>query len=128
MNLAKITIYSPNYSDMLFRCFLTKMFWILCRFKNWGLPWPLGVLLTLLLVAVLVFLYCKNCASRLKKRLLKARWGLNSLICIKFIIFLLKKTLKTCLNNEVKKCEVNLSPFRDYNVEMGDFIKILLPS
>ena len=37
MNLAKITIYSPNYSDMLFRCFLTKIWWIFCGLKNWGL-------------------------------------------------------------------------------------------
>ena len=45
-----LRIFSPHYSDMLFRCFLTKMLWILCRLKNWGLPWPLWVLFTLLLV------------------------------------------------------------------------------
>ena len=88
--LSWITLSSPHYSYMLFRCFLTESLWILCRLKNWGLPWPLGVLFTLLLVAGLVFLYCKICASRLEKRLLKARGGLNSLTCIKFIIFLLK--------------------------------------
>ena len=36
--------FSPHYSDMLFRCFLTKIWWILCRLKNWGLHWPLRVL------------------------------------------------------------------------------------
>ena len=94
---------------MLFRCFLTKMVWILCKLKNWGLPWPLWVLFTLLLAAGLVFLYCKSCASRLEKGLLKAGGGLNSLTCIKFIIFLLKNTSEYW-------SEVNLSPFSDYNV------------
>ena len=36
-------IFSPHFSDMLFRCFLTKIWWILCRLKNWGLQWPLRV-------------------------------------------------------------------------------------
>ena len=39
-----------------------------------------------------VFLYCYSCASRLEKGLLKASGGLNSLFCIKLVIFLLKNT------------------------------------
>ena len=30
-----------SHSDMLFRGFLTKIWWILSRIKIWGRPWPL---------------------------------------------------------------------------------------
>ena len=44
MGTDSLCIWPPHYSDLLFWCFLTKMWWILSRLKNWSQPWPLGVL------------------------------------------------------------------------------------
>ena len=60
--------------------------------QEWGQPWHLWVLFTWLLVAGLVFLYWKSCASRIEKWLLKTTDDLKSLNWRKFIKIWLKIT------------------------------------
>ena len=52
----------------------------------------LGVLPFYLKLVWSFYYVSKSCASRLEKGLLKARGDLNSLTCVKSIIFLLKNT------------------------------------